>query len=208
MTTELKIYVACLASYNNGVLHGAWLDVVGKSSDELYDEITKKIYMTSKFPNVLIDCPYCEAIGVIEFENGKQCPACKGAGKVAASEEYAIHDHEGFHGLIGEYSSMKEVAAIGAVAEELSEDDFEAFAKYAAHVGGGDLPDVSDFQDHYHGTWETFQAYAENYADDTGLLQGVAEHIAQYFDMKAWADDLENDYFTEEVDGGVAVFSH
>jgi len=24
--TEIRIYVACLASYNNGILHGAWID--------------------------------------------------------------------------------------------------------------------------------------------------------------------------------------
>lgn len=27
MTTEARIYVACLASYNNGRLHGRWIDV-------------------------------------------------------------------------------------------------------------------------------------------------------------------------------------
>ena len=24
--TEPRIYVACLAAYNNGILHGAWID--------------------------------------------------------------------------------------------------------------------------------------------------------------------------------------
>ncbi|KCZ89741.1 antirestriction protein ArdA [Hyphomonas jannaschiana] len=26
MTDEIRIYVACLAAYNNGILHGAWID--------------------------------------------------------------------------------------------------------------------------------------------------------------------------------------
>jgi antirestriction protein len=26
LTTEPRIYVACLAAYNNGNLHGAWID--------------------------------------------------------------------------------------------------------------------------------------------------------------------------------------
>ncbi|MCE3238388.1 MAG: antirestriction protein [Gammaproteobacteria bacterium] len=26
MCETLQIYVACLASYNNGILHGAWID--------------------------------------------------------------------------------------------------------------------------------------------------------------------------------------
>lgn len=26
MSDEIRIYVACLAAYNNGILHGAWID--------------------------------------------------------------------------------------------------------------------------------------------------------------------------------------
>lgn len=34
-----RIYVACLASYNAGILYGKWIDVDGKTSDELREEI-------------------------------------------------------------------------------------------------------------------------------------------------------------------------
>lgn len=33
-----KIYVACLASYNSGILYGEWIDV-DQSVDEIYDQI-------------------------------------------------------------------------------------------------------------------------------------------------------------------------
>lgn len=33
-----KIYVACLASYNNGKLHGAWIDA-SLGADHIQDEI-------------------------------------------------------------------------------------------------------------------------------------------------------------------------
>jgi antirestriction protein len=34
-----RIYVACLAAYNNGFLHGAWIDV-DQDADQIRDEIT------------------------------------------------------------------------------------------------------------------------------------------------------------------------
>lgn len=36
----MRFYAACLASYNNGVLHGRWIDA---SSDVLGDHKTHKI---------------------------------------------------------------------------------------------------------------------------------------------------------------------
>jgi len=37
--TNPRIYVACLAAYNNGYLHGAWIDA-DQDADEIRDEIT------------------------------------------------------------------------------------------------------------------------------------------------------------------------
>jgi antirestriction protein len=48
-TLEPKIYVACLAAYNNGYLHGAWIDA-NQSSDELYEAV-KKMLAASPIPN-------------------------------------------------------------------------------------------------------------------------------------------------------------
>lgn len=38
MNYDIKIYVACLAAYNNGILHGAWIDV-----NKDYDEVMKEV---------------------------------------------------------------------------------------------------------------------------------------------------------------------
>ena len=37
-TSDIRIYVACLAAYNNGILHGKWIDA---HQDEIaiFDEI-------------------------------------------------------------------------------------------------------------------------------------------------------------------------
>ena len=61
MATEPKIYVADLAAYNNGILHGVWIDAC-KDIDTIWDDIHK----------ILENSP------------------------LAGSEEWAIHDYEGF----------------------------------------------------------------------------------------------------------------
>lgn len=38
-TAEIRIYVACLASYNSGYLHGKWIDATG-DADEIQDLIS------------------------------------------------------------------------------------------------------------------------------------------------------------------------
>lgn len=60
--------------------------------------------------------------------------------------------------------------------------------------GTSDLPSISDFEDRYCGEWGSFRDYAENLADDIGLLDGVPEEIARYFDWDAWTRDLEFGY--------------
>jgi antirestriction protein len=47
-TLEPRIYVACLAAYNNGFLHGAWIDVDG-DADAVHDAIAKMLE-TSPMP--------------------------------------------------------------------------------------------------------------------------------------------------------------
>lgn len=39
---EPKIYVACLAAYNSGILHGAWIDA-NQDAWAIYDEISKML---------------------------------------------------------------------------------------------------------------------------------------------------------------------
>ncbi len=38
-TNTMRIYVACLAAYNAGTLHGRWIDLDGKSGDDIRDEV-------------------------------------------------------------------------------------------------------------------------------------------------------------------------
>lgn len=39
MTANYRMYAACLASYNAGILHGVWVDLDGKTADDIQAEI-------------------------------------------------------------------------------------------------------------------------------------------------------------------------
>lgn len=41
-TTESRIYVACLSAYNNGYLHGAWIDAC-QDAEQIREEITEML---------------------------------------------------------------------------------------------------------------------------------------------------------------------
>jgi len=48
-SSNIQIYVACLAAYNNGMLHGAWIDVT-QSVNDIWDGI-KDVLATSPIPD-------------------------------------------------------------------------------------------------------------------------------------------------------------
>lgn len=78
-----RIYAASLSDYNNGILHGSWIDLAGKSADDIGAEIQK-----------MLDAS----------------PAAKRYGDPA--EEWAIHDSEGC-GKLSENPDLDDLEAIG-----------------------------------------------------------------------------------------------
>ena len=48
--TETRIYVACLAAYNNGVLHGAWIDIDDDTTEETLQEAINGVLASSPEP--------------------------------------------------------------------------------------------------------------------------------------------------------------
>jgi antirestriction protein len=197
-----RIYVACLASYNNGVLHGAWIDAV-QDADEIRSEIRNKVLLTSRFPNVVVDCPGC-----LDTCQGNSpdapCMRCKGARKVPSAEEYAIHDYEGFDGYsVSEYEDLDTLAELARLIEKHG----SIYAAYVEHVGAK-YASEDDFEDKYRGAYDRLEDYAHELLQDTGAFSGAPELLVNYFDYEAFTRDLElTDVFTVERDGKVHVFS-
>lgn len=158
-TTPRRIYVACLAAYNSGILHGAWIDTEGKDADELSEEVN----------------------------------AMLAASPIAGAEEFAIHDHEGFGGLLGEYSSLSEVAELDELLEEHG-DAFLAFLK-AFGVSRGQW---DKFSEAYYGEAESEKQFAEDYAVEAGTIS--ADHpMFSYIDWEHyWNGELRHSFTIED----------
>jgi antirestriction protein len=129
------------------------------------------------------------------------------AGTIArvSCEELWVMDHEGLP-IEGECSPA-EAAEWGRLLAEVDEWQRPALLAWVRSgdyiaEGHGILPSLPDFEERYAGEWDSFREYAENLADDIGLLSDVPDEIAAYFDWSAWTRDLAYDYTTEPASGG------
>jgi len=160
MSTTPRIYVACLAAYNNGILHGAWIDA-DQSADELHEAVQRML----------------------------------AASPQPGAEEWAIHDFEGFAPLrLGEYESLERVAAIAAGIAEHG----RAFTAWLSYDSDRDPVEADAFEDAYRGEWESLRAYAEDYAESTGLYDAAEKSGSAYVtvDIDLLTRDLSIELYT------------
>lgn len=87
--------------------------------------------------------------------------------------------------------------------------DVDALEAFMDYEGLDDLEEALEaFQDAYAGTYSSIEAWAEEFLDDTGTLEGIPENLRMYFDYEAWARDarLNGDIWISETDAGTAIF--
>jgi antirestriction protein len=179
-TVQPRIYVACLASYNNGRLHGDFIDATTEV-DDMQEEIATML-AASPFPNTMVDCPACKGDG---------CTACKDTGEIASAEEWAIHDHEGL-GSVGENDSLDAIALrVGVI--DLAETigvPAEVCLAVMSDFSWKTLDDAeSHLQDAYCGQAETWADYAEDFHRDTG--SEIPDWLEGHIDWESFGRDLE-----------------
>lgn len=204
----MRIYAACLASYNNGVLHGRWIDA-SSDVDEMQEEVNAML-RESRFPNVTVDCPECDGTGLIW--NGDRsaeyvCPNCR-EGRVPSAEEFAIHDFEGLPRSLGEHSGLRAVAAVVALVEDTDFLDQDVVIAVVDDCDG-DVAAARDMLEYrFCGVYDSFRDYADEAADDMLSTYEIPDdHPAvRYFDYAAWARDLSCEMHVVPCEGGVAVF--
>lgn len=173
----LRIYVASLSDYNAGILHGVWIDCEGKSADDIMDEVRAML---------------------------KASPAARKYGEIA--EEWAIHDHEGFGSLIGEYTGFDTVAELVEAYEELGDDDlWPLYLEWLDHYGDSEFNAVEAFWEAYSGTYRTVGDWAAELNE--GCFD-IPKALENYIDWDAMGRDAEfnGDIFTINRGGSVAVF--
>ena len=224
-----RFYAACLASYNNGVLHGAWIDA-STDADDMQDRVNA-ILRASKFPNVLVKVAtnYEVTCAVLQITNNVNHPymSCidgrpleyvripvwiEGAYRsIPSAEDWAIHDHEG-EALAGclEYEGLQGIADRMRLAE-LAEDQFGAnglaiFNAYADNIGRDyaskdHAEAIEQCQESFLGVYASVEDYAAQTVEDSGQLADVPENLRNYIDYDAMARDmvLGGDIWVHEV---------
>ena len=150
MFEAISIYVADLAAYNNGKLHGVWINATD-DLDDIQEQINK---MLAKSPE-------------------------------GFSEEYAIHDYEGFEGYaLGEYESIEtihEIACLIAAYPDLAGKLLSEF--------GGDVEEArTAIEDHYSGCYQSLADYAKELIE--GATQ-IPDNLAYYIDYECLGRDME-----------------
>lgn len=140
------IYVVCLAAYNAGVAHGAWLPV-GEVEEEDPEEAAR----------------------VLQARIASEVLATS---TIAGAKEWAIHDAVDFAGFeIGECESLRSV-----VEKAILVADHGALAVAVATYLGADgdpslLGEVRTWlEDQYLGTYDSATAWAEEWLEETGAL--------------------------------------
>ena len=91
------------------------------------------------------------------------------------------------------------------VREEIERHNLDRDA-VAAFIDWSGSFDFDSFSDAYMGKYYSEEAFAEQLAEDCGMLTDVPEYVARYFDMEAFARDLFlGDYYM--ADGGYVFAS-
>jgi antirestriction protein len=200
-TDTPRIYVACLASYNAGTLHGAWIDAA-QDADDITAAIAKML-RESPCPNVTIPCPNCDGADTSQWPN--PCAMCKGRKVVPSAEEWAVHDLEGFGGLkLGEYPDIETVASLAELIEEHGEDVVAAASDVCSS-----LEEIADtIADRYRGEYKSPEDFAEEFVTECHDLSQIPEFLRYHIDWEGVAHDYEvnGDFNFIERGGSVYVF--
>ena len=157
---EIRIYVACLAAYNSGYLHGQWIDAT-QGEDHIWTE-TRAMLAASPIPH---------------------------------TDEWAIHDYEGFEGAdLSEYSSFETVCALAAFIEEHGELGGKLLAYFS-----GDVDEASAAFEDYSGEHKSLEDFAYELTEQSGTP--IPESLANYIDYAAMGRDMElgGDIYTIEI---------
>jgi len=160
--TEPQVYVACLGCYNEGRLHGSWVD-----ADELESEWDRKLDLIGDtYPMTKCNHPH--------------------------HEEWAIHDYDGIPNLGEHPDIPYLIKVMRAVEWQHQQGDGEAFLEWfnLDPHNKSHHDDLSEaFQEAYCGEWDRPKDFAENHAVECGYLpddHGAANPLFRFVDFDWW----------------------
>ncbi|ECI4027941.1 DUF1472 domain-containing protein [Salmonella enterica subsp. enterica] len=124
--------------------------------------------------------------------------ACRALHQDEADPELMFQDYEGFPGNMASECHIN-WAWVEGFRRARDEGCEEAYRLWVDDTGETDF---DTFRDAWWGEADSEEAFAVEFASDTGLLADVPETVALYFDYEAYARDLFLDSFTF-IDGHV-----
>jgi len=157
---NIRIYVASLADYNAGKLHGVWVDACD-DPEEIQEQVSAMLAASTQ----------------------------------PGAEEWAIHDYEGFKGFnLSEFESFEFVSWLAGMIDEHGKafiSFLETFEPSKLSFSEENRQSATlDFEERFHGLFDSEADFAESLIEDTGLLEGCDETIRAYFDVSSYARDL------------------
>jgi len=193
----MRVYFASLSDYNNGRLHGVWVDLEGLDETEIQDEINAML-RTSRYPNVVHKCSECNGGGT----SCGVCGVCGGKGEYHGAEEWAIHEYENMQDM-GENPSLSDLVEYA----RLKDEHGDAWDAYVECVGK-QYATEDDFQEKYAGEADSERDWVEQWIDDSGMLEGVSDSLTRYFDYDAYLRDMRmgGELSFERINGTVYAF--
>lgn len=181
-TTTPAAWIGCLACYNNGQLRGKWITAQRAADEMTADGITYG--------------DQAETITTHNLGTPYTAPRCRKCG----GDEFDVFDTQ--H-TPNNCRTLREFYANAEQLAYMTDEQLERINVLAAWLGGSpSLDDLTTYDDdNYVGQYDTFQDYAETYADEVALLADTPEWIARYFDMEAFSRDLAHDFYHDDTTG-------
>ena len=134
-----------------------------------------------------------------------------GAADGTMYEESFISDYEtDINGLsISEYASIDDLNELAEELENFDEYELEAFGAMLEYGYATDeaLKKVQDGDYMYYSGCYSMAEVAEQYADETGLLNSIPDDLRCYFDFESYGRDMEiNGSFVETESGYIEIY--
>ena len=121
---------------------------------------------------------------------------CRELHKDEEDPEFMMQDYQGFpYELYHESMSVEDVEKILAFVA-LDDDDREMLEAFCECYGGDatDADNIEDVRERCMGQFDTFQDFADQYADEKLAFMNAPEFCTLYFDYEAYARDLKYDF--------------
>ena len=172
------IYVACLAAYNNGYLHGRWINAA-QDREIVWDEINEML---------------------------KDSPVTKLYGEIA--EEWAIHDFQGFGEYrVEEWNNIDEICEVAQVLDQENGELIVSLVDHLGK-GTSIEDAKQFLEDNYAGCHKDLEDFAYSFFDECYGMDSIPKQLVHYVDYAAMGRDMAygGDIFTISNADGMHVF--